>query len=150
MSRLQHRYDGTRTSRRRRHADRTVWVALTDAFVDNGSWCRYRARTALANEELASDVPAVLKGAPAAGRRGGVPTSERPPGPGAMRWSWTGAGNRPSRVPGLRGPEHAAARVSAFETWKAMWEDAREPIVGGEYPDRIFEDTRWNDPAVGP
>lgn len=35
-----------------------------------------------------------------------------------------------------------------FETWRAMWDDARETIVSGSYPDRIFEDVRWNDQAV--
>ena len=35
-----------------------------------------------------------------------------------------------------------------FEAWKAMWDGARAAIVSGAYPDRIFEDARWNDSAV--
>ncbi|MCY4663244.1 MAG: hypothetical protein OXC00_01105 [Acidimicrobiaceae bacterium] len=47
-----------------------------------------------------------------------------------------------------RSTEHPKSVLDDFEVWKAMWDDAREAIVSGAYPDRIFEDIRWNDPAV--
>ena len=153
----------------------TVWVALTDAFVDNGCLVsipgshRLGPQVHCANEELASEPyvpPAVLEGLeerPLPVRRGGVVLFDKlnahrslPNCSGAMRWSMDlrynpiGQGTGRPAFPAFvaRSRQQPESELRDFETWKAMWEDAREAIVGGEYPDRIFEDTRWNDPAV--
>ncbi|MDE0492503.1 MAG: phytanoyl-CoA dioxygenase family protein [Acidimicrobiaceae bacterium] len=153
----------------------TVWVALTDAFVDNGCLVsipgshRLGPQVHCANEELASEPyvpPAVLEGLeerPLPVRRGGVVLFDKlnahrslPNCSGAMRWSMDlrynpiGQGTGRPAFPAFvaRSTQQPESELRDFETWKAMWEDAREEIVGGEYPDRIFEDTRWNDPAV--
>ena len=73
-----------------------------------------------------------------------------------MRWSMdlrynpVGQGSGRPAFPSfvVRSAEAPESVLSDFDTWKAMWDAAREAIVSGAYRDRIFEDTRWNDPAV--
>ncbi len=75
---------------------------------------------------------------------------------GSTRWSMDPAlqpdraGQRPARLPAFvaRSRRLPESLLEGFETWKAMWDDARETIISGAYPDRIFEDVRWNDQAV--
>ena len=153
----------------------TVWVALTDAFVDNGCLVsipgshRLGSQVHCANEELASEPyvpPPVLQGLeerPLPVRRGGIVLFDKlnvhrslPNRSGSMRWSMdlrynpVGQGSGRPAFPSFvaRCTEHPESVLDDFEVWKAMWDDAREAIVCGAYPDRIFEDVRWNDPAV--
>lgn len=153
----------------------TVWVALTDAFVDNGCLVsipgshRLGPQVHCANEELASEPyvpPPVLQGLeerPLPVRRGGVVLFDKlnvhrslPNRSGSMRWSMdlrynpVGQGSGRPAFPSFvaRSAEHPESVLDDFEVWKAMWGESREAIVSGAYPDRIFEDVRWNDPAV--
>ena len=153
----------------------TVWVALTDAFVDNGCLVsipgshRLGPQAHCANEALASEPyvpPAVLAGMeerPLPVRRGGVVLFDKlnvhrslPNRSGSMRWSMdirynpVGQGSGRPAFPAFvaRRAQHPESVLDDFETWKRLWDDARKAIVSGAHPDRIFEDTRWNNPAV--
>ena len=153
----------------------TVWVALTDAFAANGCLVsipgshRLGSQVHCANDELASEPyvpPAVLEGLEERSlpvRRGGVVLFDKlnvhrslPNRSGAMRWSMdlrynpigqgTGRPAFPSFV--ARSARQPESVLDDYETWETMWNNAREAIISGEYGDRIFEDVRWNDPAV--
>ncbi len=153
----------------------TVWVALTDAFVDNGCLVsipgshRLGPQVHCANADLASEPyvpPTVLAGMreqPLPVRRGGVVLFDKlnahrslPNRSGSMRWSMDlrynpiGQGSGRPAFPAFvaRSARQPESVLKDFETWKTMWDDARDTIVSGAYPDRIFEDTRWNDQAV--
>ena len=153
----------------------TVWVALSDAFVDNGCLVsipgshRLGPQVHCANEALASEpyVPAaVLAGMeerPLPVRRGGVVLFDKlnvhrslPNRSASMRWSVdvrynpVGQGSGRPAFPSFvaRSAEAPESVLDDFDAWKSMWDAAREAIVSGAYADRIFEDTRWNDPAV--
>ena len=152
-----------------------MWVALTDAFVDNGCLVsipgshRLGPQVHCANEDLASEPyvpPAVLAGMkaqPLPVRRGGVVLFDKlnahrslPNRAGSMRWSMDlryhpiGQGSGRPAFPAFvaRSKRQPESVLEDFEAWKAMWDDAREAIISGAYPDRIFEDLRWNDQAV--
>ena len=153
----------------------TVWVALSDAFVDNGCLVsipgshRLGPQAHCANEALASEPyvpPSVLAGMeerPLPVRRGGVVLFDKlnvhrslPNRSGSMRWSMdirynpVGQGSGRPAFPSFvaRSARRPESELHDFEAWRRLWDDAREAIVSGAYPDRIFEDVRWNDPAV--
>ena len=153
----------------------TVWIALTDASADNGCLVsipgshRLGPQVHCANPQLASEPyvpPAVLQGLeerPLPVRRGGVVLFDKlnvhrslPNRSGSMRWSMdlrynpVGQGSGRPAFPSFvaRSARQPEAALDDFEAWEAMWRDAREAIVSGAYGDRIFEDSRWNDPAV--
>lgn len=153
----------------------TVWIALTDASADNGCLVsipgshRLGPQVHCANPQLASEPyvpPAVLQGLeerPLPVRRGGVVLFDKlnvhrslPNRSGSMRWSMdlrynpVGQGSGRPAFPSFvaRSAQQPEAVLDDFEAWEAMWRDARESIVSGVYGDRIFEDSRWNDPAV--
>ena len=153
----------------------TVWIALTDAFVANGCLVSIPGSHRLgplvhcANEDLASEpyvpltVLAGMREQPLPVRRGGVVLFDKlnvhrslPNRSRSMRWSIDVRYNPIGQSSGrpafpafvARSERQPESVLEDFETWKAMWDGARETIVSGEYPDRIFEDTRWNDHAV--
>ncbi len=153
----------------------TVWVALADAFVENGCLVsipgshQLGAQVHCANDELASEPnvpPAVLEGMEEQAlpvRRGGVVLFHKlnvhcslPNRSDTMRWSTdlrynrTGQGTGRPAFPGFvaRSAASPESVLDDFEEWKARWSHARDTIIRGEYPDRIFEDVRWNDPSV--
>ncbi len=153
----------------------TVWVAFTDAHVENGCLVsipgshRLGPQVHCANEELASEpnVPAsVLEGMeaqPLPVKKGGVVLFDKlnvhcslPNVSATMRWSAdlrynvTGQGTGRPAYPGFlaRSAAHPGSVLDDYETWRQNWLDARRRILAGEHGGRIFEDTRWNDPAV--
>lgn len=153
----------------------TVWLALTDASVENGCLVsipgshRLGPQVHCANDELASEphVPrAVLEGLhgqPLPVRRGGVVLFDKlnvhrslPNRSGSMRWSMdvrynpVGQGSGRPAFPSFvaRSAMAPGSVLDDHRTWKALWDDARNVIVRGDGPDRLFEAVRWNDPAV--
>ena len=38
--------------------------------------------------------------------------------------------------------------LTDYHEWQGLWRQSRDRIIEGRYSDRIFEDRRWNDPAV--
>jgi len=153
----------------------TVWLALSDATVENGCLVSVRAshrdgpQVHCSNAELASEpnVPGrLLEGretVPLPVRKGGVVLFNKlnvhcslPNRSDGMRWSmdlrYTPAGQPSGRpaFPGFiaRSRAHPESELHDYDAWVRSWEDARQRIVSGQYPDRVFEDVRWNDEAV--
>lgn len=153
----------------------TVWVALTDASVENGCLVsipgshRLGHQVHCVNEEFASEpnVPsAVLTGmgeTPLPVRRGGVVLFDKlnvhcslPNLSPKMRWSAdlrynvTGQGTGRPSFPGFVAQSAAAPEsvLADYSRWRQNWADAKHRIVAGEHGGRIFEDSRWNDAAV--
>lgn len=153
----------------------TVWLALTDATVENGCLVSVRAshrdgpRVHCANAELASEpnVPERLledrEVVPLPVSKGGVVLFNKmnvhrslPNKSDGMRWSmdlrYTPAGQPSGRpaFPGFvaRSRANPASELRDYDAWVRSWDAARERIVSGRYPDRVFEDIRWNDEAV--
>ncbi len=153
----------------------TVWVALTDAFVENGCLVSIPGSHQLgpqvhcANAQLASEpnVPeAVLAGMeerPLPVSRGGVVLFDKlnahcslPNHSSKMRWSAdlrynvTGQGTGRPAFPGFvaRSVAEPESVLADYGLWRQRWTDAKARIIAGEHGGRMFEDTRWNDPAV--
>lgn len=153
----------------------TVWVALTDALIENGCLVsipgshRLGPQVHCSNQELASEPyvpPAVLAGLkerPLPVRRGGIVLFDKlnvhralPNRSGSMRWSadlrynpigqGTGRPAFPTFV--ARSARTPELTLEDFGVWKNRWDAAREAIVSRTYTDRIFEDVRWNDEVV--
>lgn len=153
----------------------TVWLALTDAFEANGCLVsipgshRLGQQVHCVNELLASEpnVPLQVldkmerRTLPV--RRGGVVMFHKhnvhcslPNRSGRLRWSMdlryhpTGQGSGRPAFPGFvaRSASRPCSVLDDFEAWKTHWDEARERIVNGLHPGKIFEDSRWKDPAV--
>ncbi len=153
----------------------TVWLAITEASEENGCLLsvpgshREGPMVHCSNAELASEphVPdRMLRERPPRAlpvKRGGVVLFHKmnvhcalPNRSKSLRWSMDlryhpvgQATGRPA-FPGFvaRSRRDPASELHDPEAWAAAWEQARQTIVGGRYPDRIFEDRRWNDAAV--
>lgn len=153
----------------------TVWVALTDASIENGCLVsvpgshKEGPKVHCSNAELASEphVPVKLmedrESRPLPVKKGGVILFNKmnihralPNRSDALRWS---ADLRYQRIgyptgrpafPGFiaRSRSQPETEMHDAQTWAKAWEDARTVIVSGNYPDRIFEDVRWNNEAV--
>lgn len=153
----------------------TVWVAFTDAFVENGCLLSIPGSHELGsqvhcvNEELASEPnipPAVIAGLEPVAlpvRRGGVVLFDKfnvhcslPNQSSTMRWSAdlryhiTGQGSGRPAFPDFVARSAAAPDtvLDDFDQWRRRWETAKQRILLGDHGDRIFEDRRWSDPAV--
>ena len=153
----------------------TVWLAITDATTENG--ClesvpgshREGPKVHCSNLSIASEpqVPgSVMDGreaVPLPVRRGGIVLFHKmnvhralPNRSGSLRWSMdlryhpvgqaTGRPAFPGFVARSRANPQSELRDPA--AWARSWDDARESILAGRYPGRIFEDVRWNDAAV--
>ncbi|MDE0608142.1 MAG: phytanoyl-CoA dioxygenase family protein [Acidimicrobiaceae bacterium] len=153
----------------------TVWVALTDALIENGCLVsipgshRLGPQVHCANQELASEPyvpPAVLselKERPLPVRRGGIVLFDKlnvhralPNRSKSMRWSadlrynpiGQGTGRPAFPTFAARSARTPGLVLTEFEVWKDRWDAAREAIVSRTYTDRVFEDVRWNDEVV--
>ncbi len=153
----------------------TVWVAITEATVENGCLVSvpgshregpkaHCSQLAIASEPQVPDK--LMEGreaVPLPVKRGGVvlfhkmnvhrALSNRSQ---ALRWSLDlryhpigQATGRPA-FPGFvaRSRARPESELHDADVWAGNWETARKTIVGGAYRGRIFEDTRWNDAAV--
>ncbi len=153
----------------------TVWVAVTEASEENGCLVsvpgshREGPKVHCANDQIASEphVPArLLADRPEVAlplTRGGIILFHKmnihralPNRSDRLRWSLDlryhpvgQATGRPA-FPGFvaRSRADPASELRDPVAWANAWEKARERIVTGRYEGRIFEDTRWNDPAV--
>jgi len=153
----------------------TVWLAITDATVENGCLVsvpgshREGPKPHCSNLALASEpqVPdAVMDGrtaVPLPVSRGGAVLFHKmnvhralPNRSTTLRWSMdlryhpTGQATGRPAFPGFVARSRARPETELRDpvAWARSWETARETIVDGRYPDRLFEDTRWNDAAV--
>ena len=153
----------------------TVWVAITEATVENGYLVSvpgshregpkaHCSQLAIASEPQVPDK--LMEGreaVPLPVKRGGVvlfhkmnvhrTLSNRSQ---ALRWSldlrYHPIGQTTGRpaFPGFvaRSRLDPDSELHDADVWAGNWEAARKTIVSGAYRDRIFEDTRWNDAAV--
>ena len=153
----------------------TVWVAVTEATVENGCLVsvpgshREGPKVHCSNLALASEpqVPGkVMEGrraVPLPVRRGGVVLFHKmnvhralPNRSDGLRWSMdlryhpTGQASGRPAFPGFvaRSRSNPASELSDPAVWARRWDEARVAITGGRYRGRVFEDTRWNDAAV--
>ena len=153
----------------------TVWLALSDASEQHGCLVsipgshRLGPQVHCVNEVLASEpnVPLrILDGMerrPLPVRRGGAVLLHKhnvhcslPNRSGRLRWSMDLRYNplgQPSGRPAFpsftaRSARHPETVLDDFDAWRSMWDEARRRIVNGEHAQRIFEDSRWKDPAV--
>ncbi|MEX3007379.1 phytanoyl-CoA dioxygenase family protein [Hoeflea sp. TYP-13] len=153
----------------------TVWVAVTEATVENGCLVsvpgshREGPKTHCSNLALASEpqVPGKLmegrEAVPLPVKRGGVVLFHKmnvhralPNRSNDLRWSMdlryhpTGQASGRPAFPGFiaRSRSDPSAELHDPATWAQRWDEAREAIVSGRYQGRVFEDTRWNDAAV--
>lgn len=153
----------------------TVWLAITEATLENGCLVslpgshREGPKAHCANAALASEphVPGRLlegrEAVPLPVERGGVILFHKmnlhralPNRSAGLRWSMdlryhpTGQASGRPAFPGFvaRSRSNPASELKDPAAWARSWDEARARIVGGAYRGRIFEDTRWNDPAV--
>lgn len=153
----------------------TVWLAITDATTENGCLVsvpgshREGPKPHCSNLAIASEpqVPdKVMDGrtaVPLPVSRGGVVLFHKmnvhralPNRSDALRWSMdlryhpTGQATGRPAFPGFVARSRAKPEIELCDAaiWARNWEVAREIIVEGRYPHRLFEDTRWNDAAV--
>ncbi len=153
----------------------TVWVAVTEATVENGclvSVPKSHSEGAIvhcSNLALASEpqVPGRLmegrEAVPLPVKRGGVVLFHKmnvhralPNRSDSLRWSMdlryhpTGQASGRPAFPGFvaRSRSNPSSELHDAAVWADRWDAARQAIVGGTFPGRIFEDTRWNDEAV--
>ena len=153
----------------------TVWLAITEATVENGCLAsvpgshREGPRVHCSNLAIASEpqVPdRVMEGreaVPLPVKKGGAVLFHKmnvhralPNLSDGLRWSidlrYHPAGQATGRpaFPGFvaRSRAHPASELRDAEVWAANWDNARADILSGRYQGRLFEDTRWNDPAV--
>lgn len=153
----------------------TVWVAVTDATVENGCLVsvpgshREGPKVHCSNLALASEpqVPGKLmegrEPVPLPVSRGGIVLFHKmnvhralPNRSNSLRWSidlryqpTSQPTGRPA-FPGFvaRSRSDPASELRDPVEWARRWNEARERIVNGQYAGRVFEDTRWNDAAV--
>ena len=153
----------------------TVWVAVTDATIENGCLVsvpgshREGPKVHCSNMELASEphVPGKLmenrEARPLPVKRGGIILFHKmnihralPNTSNALRWSvdlrYNPIGQPSGRpaFPGFvaRSRANPASELTDAQVWADNWEKARQVIVSGGWHDRVFEDTRWNDAAA--
>lgn len=153
----------------------TVWVAVTPATTENGCLLvvpgsfRGGRATHCANRRLAVEpyIPGVeVDGGcavPLPVARGGIVLLHKLTMHGALpnlsadlRWSLdiryhpsSQASGRPA-FPGFvaRSRANPASELSNAAEWAQSWETAKAKILNGDYQRKMFEDSRWNDPAV--
>lgn len=153
----------------------TVWVAVTEATVENGCLLSvpgsHRLGPAIhcSNGELASEphVPAALMEGrtvvPLPVKRGGVVLFHKmnlhrslPNRSNRLRWSVDlryhpigQATGRPA-FPGFvaRSRSNPSSELRDADEWARRWGKARAAIVSGRYKGPIFADSRWHDEAV--
>ena len=153
----------------------TVWLAITEATVENGCLISVPAshregpKVHCSNIAIASEpqVPGkVMEGREAMAlpvKKGGAVLFHKmnvhralPNRSGALRWSMdlryhpTGQATGRPAFPGFvaRSRRDPSSELRDPAAWAASWEAARADILAGRYTGRLFEDTRWNDPAV--
>jgi len=153
----------------------TVWLAITKATVENGCLAsvpgshREGPKTHCSNLAIASEpqVPDKVmqgrKAVPLPVKKGGAVLFHKmnvhralPNLSNGLRWSIDlryhpigQATGRPA-FPGFvaRSRANPASELRDAGVWAANWNKARADILSGRYQGRLFEDTRWNDPAV--
>ena len=153
----------------------TVWLAITEATVENGCLAsvpgshREGPKTHCSNLAIASEpqVPdKVMAGRDAVAlpvKKGGAVLFHKmnvhralPNLSDGLRWSIdlryhpTGQATGRPAFPGFvaRSRANPASELRDAGAWAANWDKARADILSGTYQGRLFEDTRWNDPAV--
>ena len=153
----------------------TVWLAITDATVENGCLVsvpgshRQGPKAHCANLAIASEpqIPGKLmegcEAVPLPVKRGGIVLFHKlnvhralPNRSDDLRWSMdlsyhpTGQATGRPAFPGFvaRSRVNPESELRDPVAWSQSWDDARERILSGRYLGRIFEDTRWNDEAV--
>lgn len=153
----------------------TVWLAITEATIVNGCLVsvpgshREGPKIHCVNLTLASEpqVPGKLmegrEAVPLPVQRGGVVLFHKmnvhrtlPNTSDSLRWSMdlryhpTGQATGRPAFPGFaaRSRSSPEKELRDPQAWARSWDEARESIVSGQYQNRIFEDTRWNDEAV--
>ncbi|MCP4997715.1 MAG: phytanoyl-CoA dioxygenase family protein [Hyphomicrobiales bacterium] len=153
----------------------TVWVAVTEATVENGCLIyvpgshREGPKVHCSNLALASEpqVPGRLmedrEAVPLPVKRGGVVLFHKmnvhralPNRSNDLRWSIdlryhpTGQATGRPAFPGFvaRSRAEPSSELRDPAIWAQRWDEARQAIIGGEYRGRIFEDRRWNDVTV--
>ena len=153
----------------------TVWLAITDATVENGCLVsvpgshREGPKVHCSNLAIASEpqVPnKVMEGreaVPLPVKRGGIVLFHKmnvhralPNRSGSLRWSMdlryhpTGQATGRPAFPGFvaRSRAHPETELRDPRAWAEAWDTARDRILSGRYVGRLFEDVRWNDEAV--
>lgn len=148
----------------------TVWVAITDATLENGclvcvpashrnGLVAHRAGVTMASEPHIP--PAAIDGKKVRALpigRGGVILFDKftqhaslPNRSPALRWSFdlrynpTGQATGRPAFPGFvaRSRAHPEAELHDASAWVALWSAARQRIVDGEYRGPVFEQKRW-------
>ena len=153
----------------------TVWLAITEATVENGCLASVPAshregpKVHCSNLAIASEpqVPGKImdgrESVPLPVKKGGAVLFHKmnvhralPNRSNALRWSMDlryhpigQASGRPA-FPGFvaRSRKDPASELRDPAAWAASWDEARDNILSGRYQGRLFEDTRWNDSAV--
>jgi hypothetical protein len=153
----------------------TVWVAITEATVENGCLIsvpgshREGPMAHCSNAAIASEpsVPDALlrerEAVPLPVQRGGIVLFDKmnvhralPNRSDKLRWSLdlryhpTGQATGRPAFPGFiaRSRAQPESELRDAARWTRNWDEAREAIAKGAYQGRIFEDRRWNDAAV--
>lgn len=148
----------------------TVWVAITDATIENGclvcipgSHKRNELTLHCPGKGIAAEnyIPSPLletrKATPLPVGRGGIVLFHQytehaayPNKSDAIRWSFdlryipTGQPTGRPAFPGFvaRSAKHPETVLTDPEVWAQLWRDARNRLVGGEYTEPIFNE-RW-------
>ena len=153
----------------------TVWLAITEATVENGCLASIPAshregpkvhcsNLAIASEPQVPDkVMAGRDAVPLPVNKGGAVLFHKmnvhralPNRSDSLRWSIdlryhpTGQATGRPAFPGFVARSRARPETQLCDAaqWAANWDAARRDILSGRYKGRIFEDTRWNDAAV--
>jgi ectoine hydroxylase-related dioxygenase (phytanoyl-CoA dioxygenase family) len=148
----------------------TVWVAVTDATVENGclvcvagshrnGLTQHQAGVNMASEPFIPPETIDQDSArPLPLERGGVILFDKfthhaslPNRSDGLRWSFdlrynpTGQATGRPAFPGFvaRSRENPDSELRDPKAWAAMWEDARRRILSGEYAGPVFEQARW-------
>ena len=153
----------------------TVWLAITEATVENGCLTaipgshREGPKVHCLNPAIASEpqVPEKVmhgrRASPLPVKKGGAILFHKmnvhralPNHSDGLRWSMDlryhpigQATGRPA-FPGFvaRSRTNPDSELSDAWAWSESWRRARNEILSGQYEGRLFEDKRWNDPAV--
>ena len=153
----------------------TVWLAITDATVENGCLVSVPGshnegpKVHCSNLAIASEpqVPGKLmdgrEARPLPVKAGGIVLFHKmnvhralPNNSNGLRWSVdlryhpTGQATGRPAFPGFiaRSRTNPSSEQRDPIAWRETWDKAREIIVSGQYKERLFEDVRWNDSAV--
>ena len=153
----------------------TVWLAITEATVENGCLAsipgshREGPKTHCSNPDIGAEqnVPEILlrerKAVPLPVKKGGAVLFHKmnvhralPNTSGGLRWSMdlryqpTGMATGRPAFPGFvaRSRSNPDSELRDAGEWARLWDGARDAILTGRYKGRLFEDTRYNDPAV--